>query len=225
MAQVQRRIVHKQFNSPIALYSDTNVKETLDRELKTLNNGAVGWVCKEERIFITNIYTSSLGYLPSSWKISEFIGLECLVEVFWLKNISLYLLYHSETEKMFFCLFWEYYTVQSWRGEVEGINRLRVKANVGSNVSLGEWEGTWDRALNSRLKVHFMLFDQFSDMKKLNRIIEDSLESFCKFFIRLQPKNAVNFDVVIFEIFFNMLNLKLVLWKISHFCLQRGFFK
>lgn len=44
MAQVQRKIVHKQFNSPIALYSDTNVKETLDRELKLLNNGAVGWV-------------------------------------------------------------------------------------------------------------------------------------------------------------------------------------
>jgi hypothetical protein len=42
MAQVQRRIVHKQFNSPIALYSDTNVKETLDRELKQLGNGAIG---------------------------------------------------------------------------------------------------------------------------------------------------------------------------------------
>lgn len=42
MAQVQRKIVHKQFNSPIALYSDRNVKETLNRELKTLNNGAVG---------------------------------------------------------------------------------------------------------------------------------------------------------------------------------------
>lgn len=42
MAQVQRRIVHKQFNSPIGLYSNQNVKETLDRELKTLNNGAVG---------------------------------------------------------------------------------------------------------------------------------------------------------------------------------------
>ncbi|CRL00111.1 CLUMA_CG013392, isoform A [Clunio marinus] len=42
MAQVQRRIVHKQFNSPIALYSDTNVKETLNRELKLLDNGAVG---------------------------------------------------------------------------------------------------------------------------------------------------------------------------------------
>lgn len=44
MAQVQRRIVHKQFNSPIALYSDTNIKATLDRELKSLGNGAVGWV-------------------------------------------------------------------------------------------------------------------------------------------------------------------------------------
>jgi hypothetical protein len=42
MASVQRRIVHKQFNSPIALYSDVNVKETLDRELRQLNNGAVG---------------------------------------------------------------------------------------------------------------------------------------------------------------------------------------
>lgn len=42
MATVQRRIVHKQFNSPIALYSDVNVKETLDRELRQLGNGAVG---------------------------------------------------------------------------------------------------------------------------------------------------------------------------------------
>lgn len=57
MAQVQRKIVHKQFNSPIALYSDTNVKETLDRELKLLNNGAVGWVWNN---FFANIYTSSL---------------------------------------------------------------------------------------------------------------------------------------------------------------------
>lgn len=44
MASVQRRIVHKQFNSPIAMYSDTNVKETLNRELKVLSSGAVGWV-------------------------------------------------------------------------------------------------------------------------------------------------------------------------------------
>lgn len=44
MASVQRKIVHKQFNSPIALYSDTNIKATLDRELKSLGNGVVGWV-------------------------------------------------------------------------------------------------------------------------------------------------------------------------------------
>lgn len=44
MASVQRRIVHKQFNSPIAMYSDNNVKETLNRELKVLSSGAVGWV-------------------------------------------------------------------------------------------------------------------------------------------------------------------------------------
>lgn len=42
MAAVQRKIVHKQFNSPIGLYSDTNIKETLDRDLKLLSNGAVG---------------------------------------------------------------------------------------------------------------------------------------------------------------------------------------
>jgi hypothetical protein len=42
MASVQRKIVHKQFNSPIALYSDTNIKATLDRELKSLGNGVVG---------------------------------------------------------------------------------------------------------------------------------------------------------------------------------------
>lgn len=44
MATVQRKIVHKQFNSPIALYSDVNVQETLDRELRQLGNGAIGWV-------------------------------------------------------------------------------------------------------------------------------------------------------------------------------------
>lgn len=42
MATVQRRIVHKQFNSPIGLYSDNNIKETLDRDLKVLSNGTVG---------------------------------------------------------------------------------------------------------------------------------------------------------------------------------------
>ncbi|CAG9800052.1 unnamed protein product [Chironomus riparius] len=42
MAAVQRKLVHKQFNSPIALYSDNNVKETLDRELRQLGNGAIG---------------------------------------------------------------------------------------------------------------------------------------------------------------------------------------
>ncbi|XP_037934445.1 regulator of nonsense transcripts 1-like [Teleopsis dalmanni] len=34
MAAVQRKLVHKQFNSPMGLYSQQNVKETLDRELK-----------------------------------------------------------------------------------------------------------------------------------------------------------------------------------------------
>ncbi|XP_059615595.1 trithorax group protein osa isoform X2 [Phlebotomus argentipes] len=38
----QRTLVHKQFNSPIGLYSDRNVRETLDRELRTLSNGVVG---------------------------------------------------------------------------------------------------------------------------------------------------------------------------------------
>jgi hypothetical protein len=42
MATVQRQLVHKQFNSPIALYSDRNIKETLDRELKILQPGVVG---------------------------------------------------------------------------------------------------------------------------------------------------------------------------------------
>lgn len=45
MAQVQqRKLVHKQFNSPIALYSDENVQDKLNKELKLLSNGAVGWV-------------------------------------------------------------------------------------------------------------------------------------------------------------------------------------
>uniref|UniRef100_A0A1L8DCI6 Zasp-like motif domain-containing protein n=1 Tax=Nyssomyia neivai TaxID=330878 RepID=A0A1L8DCI6_9DIPT len=38
----QRTLVHKQFNSPIGLYSNRNVQETLDRELRQLSNGAVG---------------------------------------------------------------------------------------------------------------------------------------------------------------------------------------
>jgi Domain of unknown function (DUF4749) len=42
MADVQRKLVHKQFNSPIGLYSQQNIQETLDRELKVLSNGAVG---------------------------------------------------------------------------------------------------------------------------------------------------------------------------------------
>ena len=36
----QRKLVHKQFNSPMGLYSDQNVKETLDREIKAF--GGVG---------------------------------------------------------------------------------------------------------------------------------------------------------------------------------------
>lgn len=42
MAAVQKRIVHKQFNSPIGLYSENNIKQVLDRELKQLSNGSVG---------------------------------------------------------------------------------------------------------------------------------------------------------------------------------------
>lgn len=38
----QKALVHKQFNSPLGLYSDNNIKETLNRELKTLSNGTVG---------------------------------------------------------------------------------------------------------------------------------------------------------------------------------------
>lgn len=42
MAAYQKKLVHNQFNSPIGLYSDDNVRETLDRELKVLANGQVG---------------------------------------------------------------------------------------------------------------------------------------------------------------------------------------
>jgi len=34
MAALQRKLVHKQFNSPMGLYSQENVKATLNRELK-----------------------------------------------------------------------------------------------------------------------------------------------------------------------------------------------
>lgn len=40
----QKALVHKQFNSPLGLYSDNNISETLNRELKTLSNGTMGWV-------------------------------------------------------------------------------------------------------------------------------------------------------------------------------------
>jgi len=42
MAAVQKRIVHKQFNSPIAMYSNNNIQQVLDRELKQLSNGTIG---------------------------------------------------------------------------------------------------------------------------------------------------------------------------------------
>ncbi|XP_058987769.1 uncharacterized protein LOC101889956 isoform X4 [Musca domestica] len=41
MAAVQRKLVHKQFNSPIGLYSQQNVKETLDRELKAFGSDGI----------------------------------------------------------------------------------------------------------------------------------------------------------------------------------------
>ncbi|XP_030028703.1 vegetative cell wall protein gp1 isoform X4 [Manduca sexta] len=36
------KIVHKQFNSPIGLYSQQNIQETLNKHLKNLDNGTVG---------------------------------------------------------------------------------------------------------------------------------------------------------------------------------------
>lgn len=39
----QQRLVNKQFNSPIGLYSESNVREILDRESQMLANGAVGY--------------------------------------------------------------------------------------------------------------------------------------------------------------------------------------
>ncbi|XP_045447083.1 altered inheritance of mitochondria protein 3 isoform X4 [Melitaea cinxia] len=36
------KIVHKQFNSPIGLYSQQNIKETLNKHLQNLDNGTVG---------------------------------------------------------------------------------------------------------------------------------------------------------------------------------------
>lgn len=36
------KLVNKQFNSPINLYSPQNVQETLDKQTKILANGAVG---------------------------------------------------------------------------------------------------------------------------------------------------------------------------------------
>ncbi|OWR40855.1 hypothetical protein KGM_208995 [Danaus plexippus plexippus] len=36
------KIVHKQFNSPIGLYSQQNIQETLNKHLQNLDNGTVG---------------------------------------------------------------------------------------------------------------------------------------------------------------------------------------
>ncbi|XP_028896586.2 uncharacterized protein LOC105213043 isoform X3 [Zeugodacus cucurbitae] len=41
MAAIQRKLVHKQFNSPMGLYSQQNVKETLDRELKAFGSDGI----------------------------------------------------------------------------------------------------------------------------------------------------------------------------------------
>ncbi|XP_046808622.1 putative mediator of RNA polymerase II transcription subunit 12 isoform X9 [Lucilia cuprina] len=41
MAAVQRKLVHKQFNSPMGLYSQQNVKETLNRELKAFGTDGI----------------------------------------------------------------------------------------------------------------------------------------------------------------------------------------
>lgn len=38
------RLVNKQFNSPIKLYSQQNVQEVLEKETQILANGAVGYV-------------------------------------------------------------------------------------------------------------------------------------------------------------------------------------
>lgn len=42
MATVQRKLVHKQFNSPIGLYSENNIKSTLNRDLNAFSNGSMG---------------------------------------------------------------------------------------------------------------------------------------------------------------------------------------
>lgn len=38
------KIVHKQFNSPIGLYSQRNIQDTLNKHLQNLDNGTVGLV-------------------------------------------------------------------------------------------------------------------------------------------------------------------------------------
>ncbi|CAH2254496.1 jg25681 [Pararge aegeria aegeria] len=38
------KIVHKQFNSPMGLYSQQNIQETLNKHMQNLDNGTVGFV-------------------------------------------------------------------------------------------------------------------------------------------------------------------------------------
>lgn len=42
MAGQYAKLVNKQFNSPINLYSENNIRDVLDRESQMLSNGAVG---------------------------------------------------------------------------------------------------------------------------------------------------------------------------------------
>lgn len=57
------KIVHKQFNSPIGLYSQQNIKETLNKHLQNLDNGTVGFVTQTIPGFspLTNVVLACYG--------------------------------------------------------------------------------------------------------------------------------------------------------------------
>lgn len=79
MAQVQqRKLVHKQFNSPIALYSDENVQDKLNKELKLLSNGAVGWVSNPLMMSAIN-FPSPHSFLRHSFIIHKYLRFYCLL--------------------------------------------------------------------------------------------------------------------------------------------------
>lgn len=60
------KLVNKQFNSPINLYSEASVREVIERESQLLSNGAIGWEFLFKGFWLRN-------FLPANCFILELI--------------------------------------------------------------------------------------------------------------------------------------------------------